>query len=216
MLVALDRQAQRDLTRAFNARAVRKHYVAIVCGHLPAGRTLVIDLPLRQGRKSRYRVARPARGDTTDPGRMDHRCRRRPCKHDPRPRDREGGEAHARGRTADYRPFAPDSGPPLLDRTCDSGRSSLRSANIEGTGAYAPRPALPPGIRAWLRNVFGAGHRKMCSARCDEWRQGCLVGLGRVGVVQSRRRGSNQCRCPRTVHPRNRNYRVPPTALAVL
>ena len=57
MLVALDRQAQRDLTRAFGARAVRKHYVAIVCGHLPAGRTLVIDLPLRQGRKSRYRVA---------------------------------------------------------------------------------------------------------------------------------------------------------------
>ena len=57
MLVALDRHAQRDLNRAFNARAVRKHYVAIICGHLPAGRTLVIDLPLRQGRKSRYRVA---------------------------------------------------------------------------------------------------------------------------------------------------------------
>ena len=57
MLVALDRQAQRDLSRAFSARTVRKHYVAVVCGHLPTGRTLTIDLPLRQGRKSRYRVA---------------------------------------------------------------------------------------------------------------------------------------------------------------
>ena len=57
LLVALDRQTQRDLNRAFNARTVRKHYVAVICGHLPAGRTLTIDLPLRQGRKSRYRVA---------------------------------------------------------------------------------------------------------------------------------------------------------------
>ncbi len=57
MLVALDRRTQRDLTRAFNARTIRKHYVAVVCGHLPAGRTLTIDLPLKQGRKSRYRVA---------------------------------------------------------------------------------------------------------------------------------------------------------------
>ena len=57
LLVALDRQTQRDLNRAFHARAVRKHYVAVVCGHLPAGRTLTIDLPLKPGRKSRYRVA---------------------------------------------------------------------------------------------------------------------------------------------------------------
>lgn len=57
LLVALDRQTQRDLNRAFHARAVRKHYVAVVCGHLPGGRTLTIDLPLKQGRKSRYRVA---------------------------------------------------------------------------------------------------------------------------------------------------------------
>ena len=57
LLVALDRPAQRDLSRAFNARAVRKHYVGVVCGHLPSGRTLTIDLPLKQGRKSRYRVA---------------------------------------------------------------------------------------------------------------------------------------------------------------
>ena len=57
LLVALDRPTQRDLSRAFSARTVRKHYVAVICGHLPAGRTLSIDLPLRQGRKSRYRVA---------------------------------------------------------------------------------------------------------------------------------------------------------------
>ena len=52
MLVALDRPAQRDLNRAFNARAVRKHYVGVICGHFPSGRTLTIDLPLKQGRKS--------------------------------------------------------------------------------------------------------------------------------------------------------------------
>ena len=57
MLVALDRPTQQDLNRAFNARSVRKHYVGVVCGHFPSGRTLTIDLPLKQGRKSRYRVA---------------------------------------------------------------------------------------------------------------------------------------------------------------
>ncbi len=57
MLVALDRPTQQDLNRAFNARAVRKHYVGVICGHFPSGRTLTIDLPLKQGRKSRYRVA---------------------------------------------------------------------------------------------------------------------------------------------------------------
>ena len=57
LLVALDQRAQRDLSRAFNARAVRKHYVGVICGHLPLGRTLTIDLPLKKGRKSRYRVA---------------------------------------------------------------------------------------------------------------------------------------------------------------
>ena len=57
LLVALDERVQSELNRAFNARSIRKHYVTAVCGHVPAGRTMTIDLPLRKGRKSRYRVA---------------------------------------------------------------------------------------------------------------------------------------------------------------
>lgn len=59
LLVALDPSTQRQLTRAFQARAVRKYYLAWVVGIPPGGRTRTIDLPLRKGRKSRYRVAGP-------------------------------------------------------------------------------------------------------------------------------------------------------------
>lgn len=56
-LVALSRACQRHLARAFAARQVRKHYLAVVAGHVPAGRSLTVSLPLRPGRKSRFRVA---------------------------------------------------------------------------------------------------------------------------------------------------------------
>jgi tRNA pseudouridine32 synthase/23S rRNA pseudouridine746 synthase len=57
LLIALDADMQRRLTRAFQQRQVRKFYLAWVLGHAPhAG---VIDLPLKKGRKSRYRVAGP-------------------------------------------------------------------------------------------------------------------------------------------------------------
>jgi tRNA pseudouridine32 synthase/23S rRNA pseudouridine746 synthase/23S rRNA pseudouridine1911/1915/1917 synthase len=59
LLVALDRPTQRRLTRAFQARDVRKYYLAWTMGAPPDGRTRTIDLPLRKGRKSRYRVAGP-------------------------------------------------------------------------------------------------------------------------------------------------------------
>ena len=57
LLVALSADCQRALARAFNKRSIRKHYLAVAAGHLPAGKTLAITLPLRRGRKSRYRVA---------------------------------------------------------------------------------------------------------------------------------------------------------------
>lgn len=57
LLVALSRNRQRTLARAFNQHAIRKHYLAIVAGHIAAGATLRIALPLKPGRKSRYRVA---------------------------------------------------------------------------------------------------------------------------------------------------------------
>jgi len=57
LLVALSQAAQRELTRAFRERRVRKFYLAWVIGTPPSGRTFTIDLPLRRGRKSRYRVA---------------------------------------------------------------------------------------------------------------------------------------------------------------
>lgn len=58
-LVALSASCQRRLAQAFAKRQVRKHYLAVVTGHFPAGRTLAVALPLRRGRKSRYRVAGP-------------------------------------------------------------------------------------------------------------------------------------------------------------
>lgn len=59
LLVALDAATQRDLTRAFQQRRVRKFYLARVTGTVVSGTpaTLTIDLPLKKGRKSRYRVA---------------------------------------------------------------------------------------------------------------------------------------------------------------
>lgn len=57
LLIALDLPSQRALTRAFQARQVRKFYLAAVVGEFAAGHTLDIDLPLAPGRKSRYRVA---------------------------------------------------------------------------------------------------------------------------------------------------------------
>lgn len=56
LLVALHPDTQRTLTRAFQQRRVRKFYLAAVVGRLERRHTLTIDLPLRRGRKSRYRV----------------------------------------------------------------------------------------------------------------------------------------------------------------
>ena len=57
LLVARTQDAQRRLTRLFEARMVRKFYLAKVVGQLRATATRAIDLPLKKGRKSRYRVA---------------------------------------------------------------------------------------------------------------------------------------------------------------
>ena len=59
LLVAHNPAMQAQLTRAFQARRVKKFYLARVTGDLPLTGTGLIDLPLRQGRKSRYRVAGP-------------------------------------------------------------------------------------------------------------------------------------------------------------
>lgn len=57
LLVARNQRTQSALTSAFNQRSVKKFYLAWVVGDFPRGATLTIDLPLRRGRKSRYRVA---------------------------------------------------------------------------------------------------------------------------------------------------------------
>ncbi|MCY4656004.1 MAG: RNA pseudouridine synthase [Gammaproteobacteria bacterium] len=57
MIVAKNRASQSELSKAFATRKVTKHYLCVVAGHFPGGRTLKIDLPLKAGRKSRYRVA---------------------------------------------------------------------------------------------------------------------------------------------------------------
>lgn len=57
LAVARNRATQSRLTRAFQQRDVRKIYLARVRGTLRVRGTGTIDLPLRPGRKSRYRVA---------------------------------------------------------------------------------------------------------------------------------------------------------------
>ncbi|MEM1434875.1 MAG: RluA family pseudouridine synthase [Pseudomonadota bacterium] len=59
LLIARASALQRRLTRAFNQRLPRKTYLATVTGHLELSGSGRIDLPLRRGRKSRYRVAGP-------------------------------------------------------------------------------------------------------------------------------------------------------------
>lgn len=55
LLVARTPQAQKTLSAAFRDRQVRKYYLAWVSGTVES--PCSIDLPLRKGRKSRYRVA---------------------------------------------------------------------------------------------------------------------------------------------------------------
>lgn len=55
LLVARDAATQKRLTAAFRRREVRKYYATWVTGRLPHSGT--VDLPLKKGRKSRYRVA---------------------------------------------------------------------------------------------------------------------------------------------------------------
>lgn len=57
MVVALTRDYQKRLNYMFAKRQIRKYYVAITAGHFPSGKTLSIKLPLKKGRKSRYRIA---------------------------------------------------------------------------------------------------------------------------------------------------------------
>ena len=57
MLVARTKTFQANASRQFAQQEVRKFYVAVVAGHIPQGRSLTIDLPLKPGRKSRFRVA---------------------------------------------------------------------------------------------------------------------------------------------------------------
>jgi tRNA pseudouridine32 synthase/23S rRNA pseudouridine746 synthase/23S rRNA pseudouridine1911/1915/1917 synthase len=59
LLVASDPSRQAELTRAFQSRRVHKFYLARVVGDFAFAGTGVIDLPLRKGRKSRYRIAGP-------------------------------------------------------------------------------------------------------------------------------------------------------------
>ncbi len=59
MLIARSQTRQRSATRAFANRLVHKFYVARVVGNLSLEGTGILDLPLRKGRKSRYRVAAP-------------------------------------------------------------------------------------------------------------------------------------------------------------
>ena len=66
LLVALRKSRQAALNRAFARAVIRKFYVASVVGTLTLDGTGIIDLPLKPGRKSRYRVAGPRAGIRRD------------------------------------------------------------------------------------------------------------------------------------------------------
>lgn len=57
LLLAKSQHVQTMITTAFAQRNVAKFYVARVVGTFPSGGSWTIDLPLKPGRKSRYRVA---------------------------------------------------------------------------------------------------------------------------------------------------------------
>ena len=62
LAIARNQATQSRLTKAFQARAVRKFYLAHVTGSVAVRGSGVVELPLRPGRKNRYRVAGPRAG----------------------------------------------------------------------------------------------------------------------------------------------------------
>lgn len=57
LLLAKSDSFRKCASQKFEQRQVCKFYVAVVTGRFPKGQTYTINLPLRRGRKSRYRVA---------------------------------------------------------------------------------------------------------------------------------------------------------------
>ena len=57
LLLAKTHNFRKSASKLFENRQVVKFYVAVVDGRFPQGKTYTINLPLRRGRKSRFRVA---------------------------------------------------------------------------------------------------------------------------------------------------------------
>lgn len=57
LLLAKTDNFRKSASKLFENRQVVKFYVAVVSGRFPIGKTYTINLPLRRGRKSRFRVA---------------------------------------------------------------------------------------------------------------------------------------------------------------
>ena len=57
LLVAKTDRFRKSASLQFEQRQVCKFYIAVVTGRFPKGQTYTINLPLRRGRKSRFRVA---------------------------------------------------------------------------------------------------------------------------------------------------------------
>ena len=57
LLLAKTDNFRKSASKLFENRQVVKFYIAVVSGRFPMGKTYTINLPLRRGRKSRFRVA---------------------------------------------------------------------------------------------------------------------------------------------------------------
>jgi len=171
LLVARDAATQKQLTAAFRERSVRKYYVTWVTGALPHGGT--VDLPLKKGRKSRYRVAGERRhirledgtwrlAGPTMPGGLPAATRIRPLR---------AGSA----RTLLL------AQPLTVARASDIGGPSVRPAGrTRPAGAAAAASLSPPG-------GTGVRHVPRAAARGRLGSVGQLAGVGRRGSGQPRR-----------------------------
>ena len=126
LIVAKNQKTQSTLTAAFAERLVSKSYIAAVVGSFPSGRTMIINLPLCRGRKSRYRIA--GARDTIECQDDTYRVEQ----------DREGLESISRVRMLVSRPtqsllavkpltgYPSNKGPHSLDRPRRHWRPPLR------------------------------------------------------------------------------------------
>lgn len=166
LLLARTQARQKQLTRAFRERQVKKTYLSLVAGRFPGSASKRIDLPLTRGRKSRYRVAGQREAITwrgrnitvrTDREGLDAVTTARPLRHDVnntcmmlRPQSGRSHQLRVHMGWCGF-PILGDHlyGPKDQSQTADGLRLHCHKLVVPGLPPFrAPRPA-------WLINACG-------------------------------------------------------------